>query len=339
MTKLSMRQIAKLANVAPSTVSRALQDHPSISQETKRKILGIINQHDQKPIGIAIANPAGNLTDDTFFSEVIQGASEYLRRQEQQLLVETFDGSGTQGLPSLVTERQVSGLIVGGIPIADSVIHDLVGTNLPLVFIGKYLQDSHHLSAVISDNVMGGRLAGKHLADCGYDTFYFLGGSLKTNTFADRLQGFREGLENRGKSLPKENVLIFDMNHQGGYDAAQKILAGKSTSSAGIFASTDWMASGVIRALQQNKASIPRQYGIIGYSDLDLASHIYPTLTSIRVEKGAMGYLAARYVLDQIMGLVTGPVQSFLQPQLIIRESTNLATKEISRCPKLALSL
>lgn len=330
MTRLSMRQIARLANVAPSTVSRALQDHPSISQETKRRIQGIIHQHDQKPIGIAIANPAGNLTDDTFFSEVIQGASEYLRREEQQLLVETFAGSGTQGLPSLVTERQVSGLIVGGIPIADSVIHDLVDTGLPLVFLGKYLQDSHHLSAVISDNVMGGRLAGKHLADSGYDTFYFLGGSLETNTFADRLQGFKEGLESRGKSLPKENVMIFEMNNQGGYTAAQSILGGRTNNSAGIFASTDWMASGVIRALQQNRAPIPQQYGVIGYSDLDLASHIYPTLTSIRVEKGAMGYLAARNIMDQIIGLVTGPVQSLLQPQLITRESTNLVMKEIS---------
>lgn len=325
MTKLSMRQIAKLANVAPSTVSRALQDHPSISPQTKRRIQNIINQHEQKPVGVVIANPAGNLTDDSFFSEVVHGVSEFLRREEQQMLVETFDGTGQQGLPSIVTERQVSGLIVGGIPIADEVIHELIETNLPLVFIGKYLQESDHLSAVISDNVTGGRLAGQHLADCGYDEFYFLGGSLKTNTFVDRLQGFKEGLESRGKSLPKENILISDMNQQGGYTSTLEILQRKSTVSRGVFASTDWMAAGVIRALQQNQIPIPQRYGVVGYSDLDLASHIYPTLTSIRVEKNAMGYLAARNLRDQIGEFVQGPVQNYLQPQLIIRESTSLA--------------
>ena len=330
MTKLSMRQIAKLANVSPSTVSRALQDHPSISPQTKRRIHNIINQHEQKPIGVVIANPTGDLADDTFFSEVIHGISEFLRREEQQLLVETFDGTGQQGLPALVTEKQVSGLIVGGIPILDEVIYALLNTNLPLVFIGKYLQESGHLSAVISDNVMGGRLAGQHLAKCGYHEFYFLGGSLKTNTFADRLQGFKEGLESKGKSLPKENILISDMNQQGGYNSTLEILQRKPSASRGIFASTDWMAAGVIRALQQNQIPIPHVYGVVGYSDLDLASHIYPSLTSIRVEKSAMGYLAARNLLDQIGGYVQGPMQNYLQPQLVIRESTSQAEQEVS---------
>jgi len=330
VTKLSMREIAKLAHVSPSTVSRALQDHPSISQQTKRRIQNIINQHEQKPIGVVIANPTGDLADDTFFSEVIHGVSEFLRREERQMLVETFDGTNQQGLPSLVTEKQVSGLIVGGIPILDEVIYALLDTNLPIVFIGKYLHDPSTLSAVISDNVMGGRLAGQHLAECGYDEFYFLGGDLKTNTFADRLQGFKEGLESQGKNLPKENILVSDMNQQGGYTSTLEILRRKSTTNRGIFASTDWMAAGVIRALQQNQIPIPQRYGVVGYSDLDLASHIYPTLTSIRVEKTAMGYLAARNLLDQIGEWVQGPVQNYLQPQLIIRESTSLAEQEVS---------
>lgn len=332
MTKLSMRQISKLANVAPSTVSRALQDHPSISPETKRKIHNIIDQQKQKPIGIVIANPTGNLTDDTFFSEVIHGASEYLKKEARQLLVETFDGNKRDELPSLVTGKQVAGLIVGGIPIADSIIEGILATNLPLVFIGKYLQDSHQLSAVISDNIMGGRLAGQHLAQCGYDEFFFLGGSLKTNTFADRLRGFKEGLEICGKSLPKENILISEMNQQGGYQSTLHILKDHSSKSRGIFASTDWMASGVIRALQQNQIPIPENYGVVGYSDLDLASHIYPTLTSIRVEKGSLGYLAARNLLDQIYQSVLGPLQSYLQPQLVVRESTRRVEKEINEC-------
>lgn len=331
MTKLSMRQIAKLANVSPSTVSRALKDHPGISDETKRRIRAIIQQHEQKPIGIAIANPAGGLSDDNFFSEVIQGASEYLKQEDQQLLLETFDGDGKQGLPAMVNERQVSGLIVGGIPIADSLIHELLATKLPVVFIGKYLQDSDQLPSVISDNVVGGKLAGEHLADCGYEDFYFLGGSLSTNTFADRLKGFKEGLESRGKTLKKDHILISSMDQKGGYESSKRVLESPPSHSIGIFASTDWMAAGVIRALQQTGMAIPDTVGVVGYSDLDLARYIYPTLTSIRVEKTTMGYLAARTLLDQINGRITEPVQCYLRPRLITRETTKtLHIKEVT---------
>ena len=135
MRKLTVREIAKLAGVSPSTVTRALQDHPRIAETTKAKIRAIVRRNEQKPIGMLIANPLGDLASDTFFAEVIKGAAEFLKGSGRQLLLESFDGQANSPLPDMITQERVCGIIVGGIPIDDEVVRRLANT-LPAVFIG-----------------------------------------------------------------------------------------------------------------------------------------------------------------------------------------------------------
>jgi DNA-binding LacI/PurR family transcriptional regulator len=268
-----------------------------------------------------IANPLGDLASDTFFAEVIKGAAELLKGFGRPLLLESFDGRASGPLPDMVAQERVCGIIVGGIPIDDEVVRRLAQT-LPAVFIGRYLNDYQSLSAVISDNHTGGREAGEHLISLGYEHFIFLGGDLRTNTFAHRLQGFKEAIEGAGFSLSKEQIFTGDINQQGGYAATKELIPRLPKGRTGIFAATDWMAAGVLRALQEEGVPIPEEVGVVGYSDIDLASHIYPSLSSVRVEKEAMGYLAARILLDELEESIVGPVQVYLQPHLVAREST-----------------
>ena len=212
MRKLTVREIARLAGVSPSTVTRALQDHPRIAEETKAKIRAIVRRNEQKPVGMLIANPLGDLASDTFFAEVIKGAAELLKGFGRPLLLESFDGRASGPLPDMVAQERVCGIIVGGIPIDDEVVRRLAQT-LPAVFIGRYLNDYQSLSAVISDNHTGGREAGEHLISLGYEHFIFLGEDLRTN-FAHRLQGFREAIEGAGFSLSR-NRFTGDINQQG----------------------------------------------------------------------------------------------------------------------------
>ena len=140
MRKLTVREIARLAGVSPSTVTRALQDHPRIAEETKAKIRAIVRRNEQKPVGMLIANPLGDLASDTFFAEVIKGAAELLKGFGRPLLLESFDGRASGPLPDMVAQERVCGIIVGGIPIDDEVVRRLAQT-LPAVFIGRYLND------------------------------------------------------------------------------------------------------------------------------------------------------------------------------------------------------
>lgn len=331
--RITAREIARKLGVAPSTVTRALQDNPRISPATREKIRRVAMEHGYNlgggapqpeglsgNIGLVIVNPQGGLASDEFFSEVVNGVSAYLRERRRHLLVEAVDNPA--GLPALLAEKKVAGLIIGGIPIEDAYIEGLVATGAPMVFIGKYLKDHRRLHAVIPDNVAGGELVGEHLVECGYEEFVFLGGDLRINTFQDRLEGFRAALQQHGYPLPKSNVITAQIGQEGGYLALKNCLA-RISGRIGVFASTDWMAAGAIRAFKEAGLSLPGQVGLVGYSDLPLAAALYPSLTTVRVDRQLLGFMAARILLDITRRAIARPVQVHIQPELIVRESTS----------------
>ncbi|MGE5592919.1 MAG: LacI family DNA-binding transcriptional regulator [Betaproteobacteria bacterium] len=338
---VSIRELARMAGVSPSTVSRALSGNPRISQTRRDQIQRLAEEKGYRfpasgavrgksfAIGAVIANPLGGLSSDSFFSEVVGGSVGYVKQHGHYLVVETVMGTAPPGssndLPRIVKEKRVDGLIVGGIPIEEGYIQSLLGCGLPTVFIGKYLKDPAPCNAVIPDNVSGGQLVGWHLVDCGYDEFYFVGGDISILTFADRLAGFRRALHDRGPGLPDDNVILTNgIDQKAGSQATVQLLPRlrRKGRRIGIFAATDWMAAGVIRVLKAHGLVVPEDVGVAGYSDLELAAHLYPSLTTVRVDRLQLGFLAARTLVDLLNRNMTGPVQIYLQPSLVVREST-----------------
>ncbi len=334
---VTIRDIAEIAGVSPSTVSRALRDSPRLRQETKARIQKIAREHNymvQTPtgrqgeltIGAVIANPQGDVYKDDFFSGVINGISAFLQAESIPFLLETTTGSignSSFGLPDMIKNSWVDGVIMGGIPVEQPYIDALLETGKPVVFIGRYAQDMRQLTAVIPDNVSGGIQAGEHLVECGYTHFAFLGGNLAIPTFQDRLMGFRQALSRSGYDLAREAVVVDGMDQMAGYLGMQQLLPlMEKNEHWGIFAATDWLAAGAIRALDEHKISIPSQAGVIGYSDLELASQSFPTITSIRVGRHLLGKLAARTLLEAVTAPYPNTIQTYIQPRLIVREST-----------------
>ena len=116
MRKLTVREIARLAGY-PLHCHPCPQDHPRIAEETKAKIRAIVRRNEQKPVGMLIANPLGDLASDTFFAEVIKGAAELLKGFGRPLLLESFDGRASGPLPDMVAQERVCGIIVGESPL------------------------------------------------------------------------------------------------------------------------------------------------------------------------------------------------------------------------------
>ncbi len=346
--KLTVRQVARVAGVSAATVSRVLNDSPLVAPETRKKVLDAIKASGltaarmkqmrgsrglapiealsgPKPFGCVIANPSQSLASDHFFVDVVGGAMRYFTSIGKQLILEATDGlyHGEESLPAMVRDAKVQGLIAGGIPMDDAYVMALLECPVPVVFIGRYLEQQRAITAVVPDNVAGGELAGEHLAACGYREFFYLGGSLRTNTFRDRLTGFRAALERRGISLDDDHVLETSMDEDGGYTAMKEVLRrARGTEGIAVFAATDWMAGCVTRFANEHGLHVPQHLGIVGYSDLELASHFFPPVTSIRVDRRALGYLAARTLTDMITGVIECPVQIYLQPSLVKRRST-----------------
>lgn len=336
----SQRALARRLGISPSTVSRALRDDPRISLATRNRVKQAAGRLRQAvpfaqpsagapapgeppdlataPLGMVIANPTGGLRGDQFFRDVTEAALAYVARTGRQLMLEAVSGRSGAPLPKLVEQRVVAGVLVGGVPIDDEWLDRLTAGPVPVVTIGKYTARFQQYFAAIPDNVAGGYLAGQHLVECGYDEWWFVGGDLAIQTFADRLAGMRRALGGR-----RVEVVIGGIDEEAGLQAAA-VLAESAHRGArpGVFAATDWLASGLARGLRQQGVHVPEAVGVVGYSDLELASHTTPRLTTIRVNRQQLAWLACRLLEDRIAGVLTHPVQAFIQPELVVREST-----------------
>lgn len=321
----TLRDLAALAGVSPSTVSRALNNDARISEKTRRRVVAIAIETGYwstptRPIGLVIANPLGGIQGDHFFAEVMNSVLAY-RGEERPVLVEVTTGTPEAPLPRVLRDRSVSGVIVGGISIAQEFISALELCGIPTVYIGRYTDSPDDLYAVIPNNRRGGQLAADHLVQQGYTNFWFIGGDTSTCTFADRLDGFRDRLRTHGYSVRDAHVIATDLAAAGGFTAIGQLLP-YLKGRTGLFCATDWQASGALQALREAGVAVPREVGVVGYSDLELSAHLKPTLTSIRVERSQLGHWACRLLEDRLSGWLTQPVQLVVQPQLVVRGST-----------------
>lgn len=347
--KVSLRQVALKLGVAPSTVSRALRDSSRISESTKRLVrqtilemtggdeasLTIKPRGTSRNVAVLISRPLRSLTSDEFFSQVINGVVGCAEQAGYHVLLSPIDARGPWRHPRIFEEQRLDALIVGGVSISKEFREGLADLSVPVVYIGKHQDDPDH-HAVVPDNVKGGRLAAEHLIACGYEHFAFLGGSLGTYVFRDRLEGFRRGLMDAGYTLRAGDIVCADIDRSGGYEGVKQLLRDGSnerllSKRTGIFAATDWMAAGVVQALHDMEIGLPDPIGVVGYSDLELASHLSPPLTTIRVDAYALGHLALRLVEDVWADRVTLPAQIWTQPELVARATTvEFAGKENS---------
>ncbi len=337
--RVSLRQVAQKLGVSPSTVSRALRDSPEISEETKRRVRQALIEmtgsaglpsrgvkQALRDVAVLISRPLRSLTSDEFFAQVINGVVSCAESAGCHVLLSPIDAGGDWVPPRILENRRVDALIVGGISISPAYREGLSKLSVPVVYIGKH-QDEPDNHAVIPDNVRGGRLVAEHLVACGYERFLYLGGGLDTFVFRDRLEGFRQGLAQHGFRLRAADVVsAAGIDRVGGYEAVKGLLGQMGEEFGrerlGIFAATDWMAAGALQALLEARIGVPDPVGIVGYSDLELASHVCPPLTTVRVDAYALGYLAFRLVEEIWAGRVTMSTQIWMQPRLVVRSTT-----------------
>lgn len=339
--RVTLRKVAAKLGVSPSTVSRALNNSSQVSEETKQRVRhayielggGTELPLPKKPVSarsvaVLISRPLRSLTKDEFFSQVISGIIGYAEVLGCHILLSPIDGRRAYQRPRILQDHAVDAFIVGGISISERYHAGLAATGIPVVYIGKHdITPGYH--AIIPDNVAGGRLAGKHLLDCGYDRLYCLVGSQETPAFRDRLEGFRQALAESGRTMRAADVISTTIDRRGGYESMMAILSHRKSEneSVGVFAVTDWMAAGALQALHERGVLPPDRVGLVGYSDLELTSHLSPPLTTVRTDAYALGHLSLRLVED-LWTRITLPTQMWIQPQLVVRGTTRSRTSE-----------
>lgn len=299
--KTTLRDIAEYSGFNVSTVSRALNDDKRISDDTKEKILNVAKKlhyfgEKNKIILFLIANPISSVRNDDFFSKVLEGILSCTKNFGYHCVVRTIE-KNDNSLGKIFIEN-ISGIIIGGIPMPKNIINLIATSEIPVVQIGHY-KGLEHIPSVSNDNFRGGYIAAKKIVERNYKKILVFSGPLNVETFKERFSGVKKYLEeiDRIKDLEIIECQSFDWND--GYEEAKKIVSSINQKTA-IFCLTDWLAKGVIKALKEEKFEIPQDIGLMGFGNLPFSEHIDPSLTTVTLNPYLLGVFSITVVNEII---------------------------------------
>ncbi len=331
--KIRLGDLAEVAGVSVATVSRALNDHPAVNPETKRRVWQIAREHNyafrpgmptvlsgaQATIMIVIPAPQGrdgNIADP-FYLELIGGVGLAARESRCDLLISHLEPKSQADLAILMSENRADGIVFLGQSLLHDRFNQLADVDHRFVVWGAELPGQRYCS-VGSDNVRGGRRATAHLARMGRRRIVFLGHNPEAPEVHQRYQGYLQAL--REASLDVDRSLVLPTHFEvESAEAAVRGLLGKQVAFDGIVAASDLIAKGAIRALTSEGLSVPRDVSVTGYDDIQLARYSQPSITTVSQDMTKAG----RLLVSKLLNTPTGqPMLSERLPtELIVRES------------------
>ncbi|GAB4334546.1 MAG: LacI family DNA-binding transcriptional regulator [Calditrichia bacterium] len=333
---VTIKDVAKKANVSVATVSLVIHNHKRISQETRKRVLKVIDELGYHPSHSArglVSRRSGNIgfitTNDhfsrsePFYTQIFLGTEFRARDLEYYVLLTTIpsDFSENDPLPRFVLEHNVDGVIIAG-KVPANLVERLEEKNLPIIFVDYYLE-GHRQPAVMIDNVDGGRQATRHLLDCGHRDIAFIGGDIGHPSISERYQGYRQALEEAAVPFsPGRCVLDAPYpDREGGYRSIKKLLESGEAFSA-VFSCNDAMAIGALQGLREAGLRVPQDVSIIGFDDVEADLSLDPPLSTMRVPKVDLGIEAVNLVVNELKS-PGQPFRKILVPaELVVRGST-----------------
>ena len=329
----TIADIARLAGVSKSTVSRALNDSPLIGDETKERIRAIAREH-----AFQINVPARQLSlkqsrtiafvthayhkefsvADLFGLEIMGGISSGLHANGYDMLVIHVDPRDTQWAHQYLDTGRVDGFILMTSTRKQHHIKTLIEMGAPFIVWG-IPQPNQSYPSVTGDNINGGKLATEHLIEAGRKRIAFLGGPAEELEVQQRYQGYESAHSKAGKSIDPALIAYGDFSNTSGAEAMKKLLEQAPTLDA-VFVNSDLMAIAAMDVIRANERSVPEDVAVVGYDDLSIAEHSNPPLTTIRQNIPIAGKLLAQNLIQYLQtGLVTNVT---IPVELVVRKST-----------------
>jgi DNA-binding LacI/PurR family transcriptional regulator len=336
MSKNSVKtiaDIAKLAGVSKSTVSRALNDSPLIGEETKARIRSVAQQHNfqinvparqlsmQQSRTIAFVTHAYHKefsVADLFGLEIMGGISNGLAKQGYDMLIIHVDPQDIKWAHQYFDTGRVDGFILMTSSRKQSHMKALTEIGAPFIIWGVP-QPNHKYCSVTGDNFNGGKLATEHLTSLGRRKIGFIGGPDYEIEVQHRLNGYKSALQEAGKTVENELIEYGDFSNTSGAEAMKRLLQTSPDIDA-VFVNSDLMAIAAMDVIRKHGKRVPEDIAVVGYDDLSIAEHSNPPLTTIRQNIPLAGKLLAQNLIQY---LASGMITNVSIPvELIVREST-----------------
>lgn len=311
---VTLKDIAALSGVSPSTVSRVCKDHPSISRETKEKVRKAIEQLGYEPsfqsgnteskpktIGIILSPSQKESFENAFHLELIRGISQFCNQHNYMSTVITGqdDEELLKVITNLVKSEQIDGFIVTYSKQNDPIMDYLYNEGLLYVVIGKAYNFSNETICVDNDNVLATQEATEYLINLGHKNIAYLGSDGNFMFTSDRKSGYQLALINHGIPIDPENILELPFIPEEDTKAVYNLLNRENRPTA-ILVSDDIFAVALERVCIEMGISIPNDLSIISFNNSLFARLTSPRLTSVDINSVQLGIEAASQVINHI---------------------------------------
>lgn len=323
-------EVAQLAGVSQSTVSRVFSNRDSVSSKTSLRVREAALKLGYKPNALASSlitrrtNMIGIVMaeiNSPFYPYVLEKFTQKLHDQHKQVLLFcTGPGKDVDDVMPDVLRYKVDGLIIANAVVGSALVDECVRLGMPLLLFNRYIRGAN-VSAVSCDNLAGGRKIADLFLDANHARLAYIAGKVNTSTNIEREQGFVERLNERGYTgWLREQA---DYTYDSGFEAAKRLLTRPDPPDA-IFCANDIMALGALDAARELGIRIPEQLSIIGFDDIPAASWSAYTLTTVRQPVETMIDLSIRALLERIDAPDLPPITTFVPGPLIRRGSARL---------------
>jgi LacI family transcriptional regulator len=335
MKKSTIHDIARKLNITASTVSRALNDNPRISEATKKAVHKAAKALNYQPnmIAAALRNGKTNIlgvivptVDRSFFSSVVKGIEEIANTSNYNVMIcQSYDDPAKEAdtVEALLNAR-VDGILVSLSKGTDSIEHfnKVKEKGIPLILFDRSY-DNLEVSHVVIDDYLGGYKATEHLIQQGYKRIAHFTSLKKVSIYKERLRGYQDALLKAGIPYLPELVIESNLQLDDGRQSMEALLKLSNKPDA-VFSASDYGAMGAMQLLKERKITIPDKIGLVGFGNEPFTSFTDPTLTTVDQRSSRMGNAAAEIFLEEVAGEDTNfiPKKTVLMPELIIRKSS-----------------
>jgi LacI family transcriptional regulator len=331
----TLEEVASLAGVSRSTVSRVINDRPNVRPETRERVQKAIRNSGYQPhavarslvtnrtriISMVIPEVVTTLFSDPFFPLLLGGATRACNTHQYQLMLSLFTAPADpqEMYQRVLRSGYIDGAIVASASLDTPIISDLLRDRIPFVSIGRHPDERVHYVDV--DNTNGARMVVEHLIRLGHRRIATITGRLDMAAGRDRLSGYRQALEARRIPVEEELIVEGDYTENSGMVGMQQLL---SASPSAVFAASDTMAIGALKALRETGLQVPQDVALVGFDDIPIASVVEPALTTVRQPINRLGSIAIEVLLSLIEDSLEegAPANRIILPtELVIRAS------------------
>ncbi len=329
---LTLEEIAKIAGVSRSTVSRVINNEPNVRTEVRQRVWQVVEEMGYHPnaaarslasrrsqvLGAVIPQAINTVFADPFFPGVLRGIAEMANEHKYHLMLSMVSPPLEEDFyRQALRSQMLDGVVILSAFLDDPLVPRLLQDRIPFVIIGRHLHEPQ-VSYVDIDNTRGAQMATEHLLRQGRRRISSITGPANMIAGLDRREGYLSALREAGLPIDNELIVAGDFTEATGYVAMQQLLPLKPDA---VFVANDLMAVGALRAIRQAGQRVPDDIALVGFDDSQIAAYTDPPLTTVRQPVRTLGSTAVDLLLRLLENDAQAPLRTILPTELVIRTS------------------